>query len=84
MTRVRVNTFDKKVLTEIGNVFRIGRSPVQIDIINEASGVVFDDCYKRKSVISVEGVNISIISREDLIKNKKASGRKRDLADKKP
>ncbi len=33
---------------EKGNVFRMGRSPVQIDIINEASGIQFDVCYQKE------------------------------------
>jgi hypothetical protein len=36
---------DGKVFQEKGNVFRLGRSSVQIDIINEASGIIFEDCY---------------------------------------
>ena len=64
-----------------GNVIRIGCSPVQIDIINEADGINIDDCYPRKEVISVEGIDVFIISRDDLIKNKMASGRSMDIAD---
>ncbi len=74
-------TVDKKVFQEKGNIFRMGRSPVQIDIINEASGIYFEDCYTRRNVITVEDIKISMIAKEDLIKNKKASGRHRDLAD---
>jgi hypothetical protein len=74
-------TVDDKVFQEKGNVFRMGRSPVQIDIINEASGISFEDCYTRRNMIAVEDIAISTISREDLLKNKKASGRHRDLAD---
>ncbi len=74
-------TVDKKVFQEKGNIFRMGRSPVQIDIINEASGITFEDCYTRRNVITVEDIHISMIAKEDLIKNKKASGRHRDLAD---
>ena len=74
-------TVESKVFQEKGSVFRLGRSPVQIDIINEASGISFNGCYSRRNVISVEDTQISIISKEDLIKNKKASGRTRDLAD---
>ncbi len=37
--------------------------------------------FSRKNTISVDDLNITIISREDLITNKKASGRHRDLAD---
>ena len=64
-----------------GYVFRMGRSPVQIDIINFASGIDFNDCYSRRNVIFVDDIDISLISKNDLIKNKKASGRYRDLAD---
>ena len=39
------------------------------------------DCYKRKNVFNVDGVDINIISKEDLINNKKASGRSTDIAD---
>lgn len=66
---------------EKGNVFRMGRSPMQIDIINEASGIQFDECYQKREVINVEGVEISLISKDDLIKNKIASGRAQDIAD---
>jgi hypothetical protein len=66
---------------EKGNVIRIGSSPVQIDIINEADGINIDDCYLRKETINVEDITIFVISREDLIKNKRASGRSMDIAD---
>ena len=74
-------TVENKVFQEKGNVFRMGRVPVQIDIINQATGIDFEDCYPRRNVITVEDVQISILSIKDLIKNKKASGRHRDLAD---
>jgi hypothetical protein len=74
-------TVDNAVFQERGNVFRLGRSPIQIDLINEASGINFKDCYTNRKVLSVQDITISIISKEDLIKNKKASGRHRDLAD---
>lgn len=74
-------TVEKSVFQSKGNVFRMGRSPIQIDIINEASGIIFEDCYKRRNVIKSDEIDISIISKEDLIKNKRASGRHRDLAD---
>lgn len=59
----------------------MGRTPIQIDIINEASGIIFEECYKRKNLIKVDKISISVISKEDLILDKRASGRYRDLAD---
>ena len=72
---------DVELLKEKGNVIRMGSSPIQIDIISEADGISIDECYLRKETINVEDVNISVISRDDLIINKKASGRSMDIAD---
>jgi hypothetical protein len=77
----RAPTVDKSVFREPGNVYRIGSSPIQIDIINQASGIEFDDCYARREVLISDGLRISTIARADLIRNKKASGRLRDMAD---
>ena len=68
-------------LRERGNVFRMGRSPVQIDIINEATGIDIEECYPRRNVMVIDDVAVSVISKEDLVANKKAIGRNRDLAD---
>jgi len=68
-------------LNKPGSVFRMGTPPLQIDIINEATGISFEDCYERRRVISVEDVEISVISKEDLIKNKRTTGRTQDQAD---
>ena len=72
---------DLEKFKEKGYVIRIGSSPIQIDIINDADGITIDDCYKRKVTINIDGIDIHLISKEDLIKNKKASGRSMDIAD---
>lgn len=41
----------------------------------------FERAYANKEVISVEGLQLPVISLEDLIANKRASGRMQDLAD---
>ena len=74
-------SIDMAHFKEKGNCFRMGRSPIQIDLINEADGINFTDSYERRNIITIQDVPISVISKEDLIKNKKASGRYRDLAD---
>jgi hypothetical protein len=74
-------TVSDLVFKEKGNVFRLGQSPIQIDIINEASGIDFEDCYSRRKVIPVDDIEVTVISKQDLITNKKSSGRLRDLAD---
>lgn len=74
-------TVDMNNFRTLGQVFRIGQSPMQIGIINEASGIDFEECYSRRNVVDVEGIAVSLISKADLIANKKAAGRHQDLAD---
>ena len=64
-----------------GIVFRIGSSPRRIDILTRISGVEFERAYANRQTVSVEGMDIPVISLEDLIANKRASGRTQDLAD---
>ena len=64
------------------SIFQIGTPPFRIDILQSIDGVVFDDAWKDRIEGLVEGeVPAHVISREDLIRNKLASGRLRDLAD---
>jgi predicted nucleotidyltransferase len=64
-----------------GIVFQIGDSPRRIDIITRISGVGFEQAYANKTDVSIEGLQVPVISLEDLIANKRASGRTQDLAD---
>jgi len=63
------------------NIIRMGEEPVRIEILNWASGVDFDECYRERVVDEIDGVEVSLIGLSQLKKNKKASGRFKDLAD---
>ena len=62
-------------------VFQIGVAPRRIDILTGASGLHFDEAFARSSPIEIEGLQIRIPSLADLIRNKRASGRTKDLED---
>jgi predicted nucleotidyltransferase len=64
-----------------GVVFQIGNSPRRIDILTRISGVDFQQAYERRKIVSLEGINVPVISLQDLITNKRATGRMQDLAD---
>lgn len=64
-----------------GVIFQIGNSPRRIDIITTIDGIKFDQAYANRKTFEVEGLQVPVISLEDLIANKRASGRKQDLAD---
>jgi len=64
-----------------GTVFQIGVAPRRIDIITEATGLEFEEAYGRSQPITIDGIEVRIPSIADLIRNKRATGRTRDLAD---
>jgi len=68
-------------LSKPGTVFQIGVPPVRIDVINEIDGVAFSKAWSNRLQTQFAGVSVAVLSREDLIRNKRASGRTQDLAD---
>ncbi len=62
-------------------IFQIGVAPRRIDIITGASGLKFQEAFSRSLEIDMEGIRVRVLSLDDLIINKRASGRTRDLAD---
>jgi hypothetical protein len=68
-------------LTTAGTVFQIGIAPRRIDVLTTIDGVEFTEAWAEKRVIDLEGLQISVLSRAHLIRNKKATGRPQDIAD---
>ncbi len=62
-------------------VIRMGVPPLQIDLLTTISGLEFADCYARRTVDVVDGVQVNFISLEHLKANKRGSGRARDVDD---
>jgi hypothetical protein len=62
-------------------VVQLGISPVRIDLITSISGVDWDTAYKGSETGHYGNVTVNFIGRSEFITNKRASGRKKDLAD---
>jgi len=62
-------------------VFQIGVAPRRIDLITGVSGLQFEKAFAHSLEIDIEGIKIHILSVDDLIQNKNATGRIKDLAD---
>jgi len=62
-------------------IIRMGVPPVRIEIATTISGVDFAECYAQRVEDQLDGVQVKLIDRDHLKRNKKASGRHQDLAD---
>jgi len=62
-------------------VFQIGVAPLRIDMLTSIDGLKFEDAFASSELVDIEGISINVLSIPDLIKNKQATGRIKDLAD---
>ena len=70
-----------KLFTQKNSRVVMGVEPMAIDVLNYLVGGNFDQAYSRRKIVIVEDIAISFIDYDDLIANKKAAGRLKDLAD---
>ena len=62
-------------------MIQLGRAPNRIDLLSSISGVSTDEAFASKVSAELDGIPVYIISKDALIRNKRAIGRKQDLAD---
>lgn len=68
-------------LTVPDQVVQLGTPPTRIDILTSISAVEFEEAYRTKVDAKLDGVPVSYIARDLLIRNKKATGRPKDAGD---
>lgn len=71
----------KQDLMRDDTVFQFGVPPNRIDLLTGISGVNFEDAWQRRVFIEMEGLKLPVLSREDLILNKRTVGRPKDRLD---
>lgn len=64
-----------------GMVFQIGLVPSRIDVITQIDGVEFDDAWKEHKTVEIEGLEIPVIGKTQLLTNKQSTGRSKDRND---
>ncbi len=62
-------------------ITQLGYEPIRIDILNDLNGVNFDDAYKNKRIVQMNGIPTNFIGFHELIINKENAGRDQDLLD---
>jgi hypothetical protein len=76
-----VHDLTEEDLTKPGTVFQIGVPPLRIDVVTAIDGVSFDEAWTAKLETRFADQPTGVLSREHLIRNKRATGRTQDLAD---
>ena len=63
---------------QVDHVIQLGREPNRIDILTGISGVTFDEAWANRESGKIADTAIFVISRDLLIKNKRAANRDKD------
>lgn len=73
---------DRSDFESLDRVVQIGVPPNRIDLMTSLSGLSdFAGAWARRTVAELGGVPVQVIGLEDLLQNKRASGRDKDLVD---
>ena len=64
-----------------GVTFQIGIAPRRIDILTEVTGIQFEEAWVDRTVWPFGPLSAPFLGKASLIKNKRATGRPKDLAD---
>lgn len=67
--------------TQEGYFYQMGRPPLRVDVMMSLPGVEFEEAWKNRETVELDGLEMWFISRRDLIMAKKASGRPQDKID---
>jgi hypothetical protein len=71
----------QKDFLEPGQVIQLGVAPVRIDILTSIKGIDFHDLWENRVPGRYGDIEAHFISKDDLIRIKRVSGRKQDIAD---
>lgn len=71
----------KEDFLESGQVIQLSVAPVRIDILTSAQGIEFANLWPNRVTGCYGDIEVFFISKSDLIRMKRQSGRKQDLAD---
>lgn len=64
-----------------GIAYQIGLPPGRIDILTQLTGLAFDEAWPDRARGRFADVDVDFIGRDAFIRNKKATGRTKDLGD---
>jgi hypothetical protein len=72
---------NKKHFETPNQVVQLGVPPVRVDILTSLTGVSWEEAHENRVAGTYGDVPVFFLGREQFVSNKRATGRKRDLAD---
>lgn len=72
---------DDQPLIGTGKVLMLGRAPFRIDLLVDIDGVKFEEIERTCKFFSIDDLEVPVISPRLLLKNKRSTGREKDIAD---
>jgi len=72
---------EKSLFLTSGKIIRMGVPPIRLEILTSIDGLEFETCYRNRIVTDIGDIKVNFISKGDLLINKRASGRFKDLDD---
>lgn len=76
-----VQQISEQDFTQPGMIFQIGVAPRRIDLTTTIDGPAFDEAWGRRETVEIGAMAVPVMSKSDLIANKRATGRPQDLLD---
>jgi len=74
--------FTREYFTKAGHVAQFGVPPLRIDFTTSLTGIKdFDQAWQNHIVVHLDGMALPVLGKAEVIRNKRASGRPKDLAD---
>lgn len=64
-----------------GTVYQIGLPPRRIDILTQISGVSFEEAWRSRVAVKLDGREVGFLGKDALLANKRATGRDKDQVD---
>jgi hypothetical protein len=62
-------------------VVQLGTPPRRIDLLTGISGLTFDEAWQSRVEVAWRGRSVAFLGLDDLLRNKRATGRKKDVLD---
>ncbi|MDQ3626567.1 MAG: nucleotidyltransferase [Verrucomicrobiota bacterium] len=75
------SNFKPSDFTEPEQLIQLGRVPNRIDLLTSITGVTTDEAFATKIEATLDDIPVFILSKEALVRNKRAVGRPQDMAD---